>query len=51
MHKSSNETLIAALMELSRTIQCDDGLANAVCAEAAERIRELQAEIDRPRKE
>lgn len=44
--RSSDETLIAALEILSNDIQSDDGVANAVVAEAALRIRELTGKID-----
>jgi hypothetical protein len=44
--RSSDETLIAALEILSNDIQSDDGVANAVVAEAALRIRELTDKID-----
>ncbi len=39
--KSTNETLIAALHILSNDLQSEDGVANACCAEASLRIREL----------
>lgn len=39
--RSSTTTLVKALRELSKTIQSDDGVANAAIAEAAERLREL----------
>lgn len=44
--KSSDETLIAALRILAAEIQSGDGVANAVIAEAAERIEELKREVD-----
>lgn len=45
--KSSTETLIKALRSLSRDISCEDGVATAVIAEAADRIAELEASIRR----
>jgi len=38
--------LAEALDILARDIQSDDGVANAAIAEAAERLRELQAQVD-----
>ena len=43
--RSSDETLIAALEILSNDIQSDDGVTNAVVAEAALRLRELSCKI------
>ncbi len=40
-HKSSTASIIAALRELSRTVESGDGVANAALAEAAERMHEL----------
>jgi hypothetical protein len=40
--RSSTETLIAAMRILSSDIQSDDGVANAVIAEAAQRLEEQQ---------
>ncbi len=40
-HESSTESLIKALRILARDIQSEDGVANAVIAEAAQRIQEL----------
>jgi len=45
--KTSTTTLIAAMYELARTIQSDDGVANAAIFEAAERIGLQAEEIDR----
>lgn len=41
MKKSDTQTIITALRILSNEIHSDDGVANAVCAEAAERLEEL----------
>ena len=41
--RSSTDTLIAALMILSRHVQTEDGVFNAACAEAAQRLGELRA--------
>lgn len=38
--KTPDATLISALEALARDIQSDDGIANAVIAEAAQRLRE-----------
>jgi len=43
--KTSTETLIEALRILAKDIQSDDGVANAVIAEAADRLEELLAEF------
>lgn len=40
--KSSTDTLIAALRILSRDIYCEDGVATAAIAEAADRLEELR---------
>ncbi len=34
--------IAGALRDLSETIQCDDGLANLACLQAAERLEELE---------
>jgi hypothetical protein len=44
--KSSTETLIKALRILSNDIESPDGVANAPIAEAAERLDELQAQVE-----
>jgi hypothetical protein len=36
------KTIIASLEQLAQDIQSDDGVANAVLLQAAERMRELQ---------
>ncbi len=46
MKRVETKIISGAMMELSRTIQSEDGIANAACAEAAERLDELQAEVD-----
>lgn len=43
---SSTETLIESLLILSRTIQSDDGVANAAIAEAAQQLKEQQERIN-----
>ncbi len=43
--RTSTETLIAAMRILSQDIQSDDGVANAVIAEAAQRLEEQQEHI------
>lgn len=40
-HRTTTPDLISAMSILSREIQSDDGVANAVIAEAAERLGEL----------
>ena len=45
-HKSSDETLIAAMEILARDIQSGDGVANAAIQEAGERIAELSQQRD-----
>ena len=41
--RSSTDTLITAMMILSRDIETEDGVANATLAEAAMRLGELRA--------
>ncbi len=43
--KTSTETLIAAMHILATEIQCEDGVANAAIAEAAERLAEQHMRI------
>ena len=43
--RSSTETLIKAMRILATDIQFDDGVANAVIAEAADRLEEQQKRI------
>ena len=43
--RTSTETLIAAMHILATEIQSDDGVANAVIAEAAQRLEEQQERI------
>jgi len=45
--RTSTETLIAAMHILATQIQSDDGVANAVIAEAAQRLEEQQERIKR----
>jgi hypothetical protein len=42
--KTDTPTLISAMRHLAATVQCDDGIANAAIAEAADRLAELTAE-------
>jgi hypothetical protein len=46
-HKSSTETLIAAMRILARDIQSGDGVANAAIAEAADRLEALSGMVFR----
>jgi hypothetical protein len=39
--KSDTKALVGALRVLAREIYCEDGCANAVCAEAADRLEVL----------
>lgn len=43
--KSNIDTLIGALRILAEDIQSDDGIANAVVSEAADRLQELQTQL------
>lgn len=43
MKRTETQTLIAALRILARDIQSDDGVANGVIGEAADRLEELEA--------
>jgi hypothetical protein len=43
--QSTDETLIAAMRELGRTVQSDDGVAALAITEAAERLEALSAAI------
>jgi hypothetical protein len=43
--RSSTETIINALRILSMDIESEDGVANAVIAEAADRLEELHNSI------
>ena len=45
--RSSTETLIKAMRILETDIQFDDGVANAVIAEAADRLEEQQKRINK----
>lgn len=47
MKRVETRIISAAMHELARTIQCGDGIANAACAEAAERLDEQTVEIRR----
>lgn len=44
--KTTDETLVSALRVLSRDVQCEDGVANAAIAEAADRIEALSSSIE-----
>jgi len=43
--KSDTQTIISALRVLAQDIQSGDGVANAVIAEAADRLEELQTQL------
>jgi C4-type Zn-finger protein len=45
--RTNNQTLAAAMDILAREIHCEDGVATAAIAEAADRIRELDADKSR----
>ncbi len=47
--RSSTNTIIFALRILSREIQSSDGVANGAIAEAADRMEEMKAELNRLR--
>ena len=47
--KAATRVISGAMRELAATIQCNDGIANMACAEAAERLDEQQETIDRLR--
>jgi hypothetical protein len=44
--KSSTQTLIAALRVLAQDIETEDGIVNSCLLEAADRLRELSAELE-----
>jgi hypothetical protein len=46
MRKTKTETLAIAMDVLAREIQSSDGVANAAIAEAADRLRELAADLE-----
>lgn len=48
---STTETIIEAMRILARDIESDDAVANMAIAEAADRLEELQAEVERLRAE
>ena len=43
--KSDTKTIIGAMRILSREIYCEDGVATAAIAEAADRLEELEAQL------
>ena len=45
MRKSDTKTIIGAMRILSREIYCEDGVATAAIAEAADRLEELEAQL------
>jgi hypothetical protein len=45
MKKSDTKTIIGAMRILSREIYCEDGVATAAIAEAADRLEELEAQL------
>lgn len=44
--RTSTETIIGALRVLSRDIVTDDGVANACLREAADRMEEMQRQLE-----
>ena len=46
MRKSDTKTIIGAMRILSREIYCEDGVATAAIAEAADRLEEISLEND-----
>lgn len=45
MRKASDQCLVAALRVLAAQIQCDDGIANSACSDAADRLEALSVAI------
>ena len=45
MRKSDTKTIIGAMRILSREIYCEDGVATAAIAEAADRLEELEIQL------
>jgi len=45
MRKSDTKTIIRAMRILSREIYCEDGVATAAIAEAADRLEELEIQL------
>ena len=45
MKKSDTKTLVAALRILAEEIYCEDGIATAAIAEAADRLEELEKDL------
>jgi hypothetical protein len=45
MRKASDQCMVAALRVLAAQIQCDDGIANSACADAADRLEALSESI------
>ena len=46
MKRVETKTISEAMRELARTIQSEDGVAAAACNEAADRLDELEQEVD-----
>ncbi len=46
MKRVETKTISDAMRELARTIQSEDGVANTACNEAADRLDELEQEVD-----
>lgn len=44
-HRTKTATIVSAMRELARTVQCDDGIANAAISEAADRLLDLDARM------
>jgi hypothetical protein len=42
--RTDTPTLISAMRILAASVECDDGIANAAIAEAADRLEEMHAE-------
>lgn len=47
MRRAKTETIIAAMRILAEDIHSEDGVANAAIREAADRLEELAAEVER----
>ena len=46
MHRTDTDTLIQAMRVLARQIYCEDGVATAAIAEAADRLEELHEALE-----
>lgn len=45
IHRSSTAIIVSAMRALALDIESEDGVANAACAEAANRLEELVADL------